>query len=311
MSRSPIGLRQFLISRTAVVVALAALIGACAPQTASTYKSTPSTTSTTNPALQPVVSPAKSSQTAYIQPAARSSSAGPDQTFHAVLMVDTLDPQIGTFINNDLKKMRSSVQKMATLSGLKLSIREFTAEQFRSPLVQAHIDQLNINSGDVLFFYYSGHGFRYQDQQSVWPYFDMQKPVSFEKMIVRLQAKKARLLVALTDACNKVLEGEAEPKMAFRSGAMGSRDYRTLFRKYKGEILATSSSPGEYSQTSPYGSWFTRDFLMGLELETSSKNPDWHELMEVAGKKKSQTYNGVVYSQTPHSVVKVSPIAIN
>ena len=311
MNISPDGPGRFLISRTAVVVALVALIGACAPQTTSSYKSGSSTTTKAKPAPQLVVSSTKSSQTAYAQPVSQPADAGPSQTFHAVLMVDTQDPQIGKFIENDLKKMRSYVQKMATLSGLKLSIREFTADQFRSPMVQAHVDQLNIGSDDVLFFYYSGHGFRYQDQTAAWPYFDMQKPVSFEKMITRLRAKKARLLVALTDACNKVLEGVAEPKMAFRSGAMGSRGYRTLFRKYKGEILATSSSPGEYSQTSPYGSWFTRDFLMGLELETSSRNPDWHELMEVAGKKKSQTYSGVTYFQTPHTVVRVTPIAIN
>jgi hypothetical protein len=318
MIDATIGLGRILGSRRAIMVALVALVGACAPQTTSTYTPSSSTSSTkvttTAQPAQPVTT-AQPKKTAYVQPVAQTASqttgSGPSQTFHAVIMVDTQDPQIGNMIVKDLKKMRKYVQKMATLSGLKLSIKEFTADQFRSPMVQAYVDSLTVGSDDVLFFYYSGHGFRYQDQTGVWPYFDMQKPISFGKMIDRMRGKKPRLLLALTDACNKVLEGVAEPSMAFRSGAMGSRGYRTLFRKFKGEILATSSSPGEYSQTSSNGSWFTRDFLMGLELETSSRNPDWHELMEVAGKKKSETYNGVNYFQTPHTVVKVSPIAIN
>ncbi len=304
-------MRQY--RRSVINVSIAALLAiftaACAPQITSIYKpssvATPSSSSQSAKAIEPAT---QSTPDADIQEPV---STGPVSTLHAIVMVDTDDPQIGDMISVDLKKMRSYVQKMATLSGLELSIREFTADQFRNQKVQSHISTLKVGPDDVLFFYYSGHGFRYQDQKVIWPYFDMLKPISFEKVISDLRAKTPRLLVALTDACNKVLEGVSEPQMTFRSGAMGSRGYRTLFRKFKGEVLATSSSPGEYSQTSNYGSWFTRDFLMGLDSETASRNPDWYDLMDAAGKKKSETYDGVNYFQTPHTVVNVQPIAIN
>jgi hypothetical protein len=301
--------------RAITMLLVVILIGGCNSQISSIYKTDTATVSPSSASQSATptsqVKTQKSPAVATKPVASTVKATGPISTLHAIVMVDTNDPQIGGMISVDLKKMRSYLQKMATLSGLELSTKEFTSEQFRARNVEVHIQSIDVGNDDVLFFYYSGHGFRYQNQKVIWPYFDMQEPVSFDKIISTLRAKTPRLLVALTDACNKVLDGASEPQMAFRSGVTGSRGYRTLFRKFKGEILATSSSPGEYSQTTNYGSWFTRDFLMGLDSETASKNPDWHDLMAAAGKKKSETYSGVNYFQTPHTVVNVQPIAIN
>jgi hypothetical protein len=67
--------------------------------------------------------------------------------------------------------------------------------------------------------------------------------------------------------------------------------------KGKGAIIASSSSPGEYSVGTASGGLYTNQFLSALRQSASETNPDWNRLMRTASK--TISYQGGSKRQRP------------
>jgi hypothetical protein len=219
---------------------------------------------------------------------------------HALFVIDTNDPQIGTSTAVDLADLRAEVEKAATIARLNLSYQEITGNDFRPYNVERAIKEMKVGPNDVIMFYYSGHGLRFPGQISIWPQFDMPVPLPFDRVQGWLQAKKPRFLLAMADACNTVVEeDDGGMGTSFRS-IDAANGYNDLFNRFQGEIFVTSSLPGQFSYTTPGGSWFTQDFLTSLRKEARTKNASWDDVFAAINRTRSESYNGEKYEQTPH-----------
>jgi hypothetical protein len=164
----------------------------------------------------------------------------------------------------------------------------------------------------VILFYYSGHGFRTKKKRSKWSYhyYPDNKPVDFAWVIQTLKGKGARFTIALTDACNNVVDIKVKPDQSMAMAFMGKSNlaggYKTLFLESKGHVSATSSIPGEVSTATSSGSLFTLSLLKALKNEVVKAAPSWKSLMaEGAGKR---LFLRNKYAHTPYYEMNVTRV---
>ena len=112
-------------------------------------------------------------------------------------------------------------------------------------------------------------------------------------------------MVALTDACNNVVNIRVTEDPTMRAKGVVAAGYKTLFLGSKGFVAATSSIPGETSTATSDGSLFTLAFLKALGNEAVKSNASWKTLMaEGAGRK---LYLRGTYEHTPFYEMDVTP----
>ncbi len=185
-------------------------------------------------------------------------------TIHALFLIDE-HSDIASACIADKFKMEEEVQIISQKTRLDLNLVPL---DYSKEGVLAKIDQLTVGENDVIFFYFTGHGYRYENQQSCgnYPFLYLTKTkehlydagLCLEQITSKLKAKGARLTIALADCCNNVLPYE-EP-VAMNTAIMGEV-YKQLFLLSGGFLVATSSLPGQYSFATNNGGYFTNSFL--------------------------------------------------
>lgn len=201
-------------------------------------------------------------------------------TLHALLLIDEYS-EIAPACEADKTKMEDEVKIIAQKTRLKLNLQ---VADYSISGIQEAINQLEVGENDVIFFYFTGHGYRYEEQEKCgkYPYLYLTKTeahlydagICLEDINEQLKAKKPRLLVSLADCCNNVLPYE-EP-VAMNPVLIGQA-YRKLFLASKGYIISTSSLPGQYSFATNTGGYFTNGFLESIR-EVANKSNDADEI---------------------------------
>lgn len=240
------------------------------------------------------------------------------QTLHFISMFDTNDPKIGS----GMKRERMLVNnEMRTIAGY---LEEFGYDsQFcdcygtncgRTSLMQV-INSLEVESNDVVIFYYGGHGARaYNNSEDRFPQMCLGEPSqsnwvpsSLIKNII--SKKKPRLAVILTGCCNKEdAEVTIKSIIAQSSGYTSEANinksaYKKLFLESKGVVQLTSSRAGEYSWCTEKGSFFALALLDVLKNVGEGRiSADWNVVC--------QNVKGLVSSlniPTREGIVKQNP----
>lgn len=176
----------------------------------------------------------------------------------------------------------------------KLNIREtlFINNRVNSDLV-AWLREYPVDAEDVVFLFFSGHGYRTKSKKdSIWPnlYFTpVNLGVDFQLLTDIIQAKRPKLMIAVADCCNNVLPDAYAPTLIKDiSQALGYRkptvktNYEKLFLYTSGTVIASSSMPGEYSWASKNGGLFTLALFDSLSYEVHLSEPDWGVLFNRA-----------------------------
>lgn len=222
-----------------------------------------------------------------------------DATIHLILLGNTTIADIGAACKNDIDNMRSEMSGVA--KALKMPLREYniTGNSFNKENLVRTIDGLNPSSNDVVVFYYSGHGFRFDDQEDYYPLMSLcatgyEDPTEnyFAASDIRevLREKGARLNLVLTDCCNSKI-GVDSPwsgSSCLYSRASFNCDInklRKLFVESQGNIIATASSPGEVAWCGQKGGFFSLNILESLHKQVSAvskKEPSWETLLNEA-----------------------------
>ncbi len=205
-------------------------------------------------------------------------------TLHAILVSDTNDASIGTSVQVDQKKLQGLMKSISEYTGITLSPHYVSGNQLNRANVELAINSVsNVGSDDVIFFFWSGHGFNDESSSSRSKYPTMhlgnwQNTLGLESVANMLKQKKPRLLIVIGDTCNKPMGGSRGEEIA-----RGEKDenYKELFLNYRGTILASSSITGQYSYgNTQTGGLYTSAFLNSLSKElASSGTPSWKTLM--------------------------------
>lgn len=211
------------------------------------------------------------------------------QTFHFIYFSDTNDSRIGKnseeanryFLNNFIPQLKKS-------TGLEVKQMIYTGNSFSRHNLENATNSLDTGYGDVIFFYYSGHG--YNDGSSVFPTMTLglqgDELDSRTKHILdvynQLRRKPHKLLVVIAEACNAVYSTRGVKGSAVVSydAYEGNNDnYYSLFRNSSGDYLMSSCKQGQKSW-SPMGglSYFATAFRDVLDERRTSVT--WREFLD-------------------------------
>lgn len=208
-------------------------------------------------------------------------------TMHAVFVINTEDKGIGC--EYDLKNWETLLPEIKKYSGIKLVTYYIKDKSWSEAVVNKKIAQIKPAADDVILFYYSGHGFRFTEGQSdQWPYLALQEGVkSLQAVYSEFYKKKPRLLIVISDSCNSFCPGTA-PRVQARAGNQESlitENYKNLFLKSTGAIIASGCIPGQYSYGgAPDGGAYTSTLIKNIKLSVRGENASWKQIFETSNK---------------------------
>lgn len=227
---------------------------------------------------------------------------------YAIIAGDTTDPSIGDSTKADINTITKELNAMQKSTGMQVNVVTITDQKNLADNVWDVVTNLNVQPDDVIFFYYSGHGFREKNKDpNPWPYiyFNLDDSyLDYAQIISELQNKDPRLLVTMVDVCNSYIDQEQRVARSAKiltkeMKANIQKNYKKLFLEYRGHVNVTSSSSGEYSWGDSAGGLYTQKFDKALNNELqSSKSPSWQHII-------SETKKSIGDEEHPYSDIKL------
>lgn len=235
------------------------------------------------------------------------------QTLHAIIFANTKSPGdpnkpgstgIGPSVTVDFERMGIEMTSIASFIGYKLKKYYYydTPARFSKRSLLNVLSNLSCLENDIVFFYYSGHGLRAENESSNYPEMILHVPYvgatpndlyPLHKVYQTIKSKNPRLTIVFGDLCNSTARGYYSEYGSSRGATTKSIEacdiYKNLFLNVKGGIIAASSKPGHTSGCYTYkdgtegGGTFTASFLDCLGYFVSQgKDLNWSNLLENA-----------------------------
>lgn len=231
---------------------------------------------------------------------AQSASSSAPVTLHLMIVANTVIDDIGEPCKKDYDHVLSEMRSVTRALNIPLKLYPVTGESFSLGSVKKTLKSLKPSANDIVVYLYTGHGFRFDDQESRFPQMDLSKS-SYEELdnnylamadvFKEIQLKGARLNIVMSDCCNTPV-GEDTPTVSKGTTlySRSSSNYslgrlRQLFLYSRGSILSTASSPGETSICDESGGFYTLGFIRSLRKEVSALNKEpvsWNSVMDNA-----------------------------
>lgn len=250
-------------------------------------------------------------------------SPKPLPSFHAIIFADTQDANIGKSTNIDLNNISNMlVEAQSSLKDEMDFYYYIYPKDYCSPEnLRRVLRNIQCQSEDVVFFYYSGHGVRSMEDTSPYPQMclglplqEQERMISVEGVDKALAEKNPRLRFVITDCCNSTSEF-VTPKLEISKGnsmvnSQTKGNYRKLFLNHYGNVIATSSKAGETSScNTEIGGFFTYCLLAVMENAIQQNVSDWELILKavqestenVSSNKMHPVYD-VCLSDTPNHV---------
>ncbi|MBO0935277.1 caspase family protein [Fibrella sp. HMF5335] len=220
---------------------------------------------------------------------------GKGQTVHAILVADTTDPLLHTVCKRDIDIMHRQFVQVAAAIRYELREQVVAGETFSSKRLRNVVSKLSPAPDDIIFLYYTGHGYNARRRAGRFPVMLLDKDAAVSGrnpglLAVHqvLTAKHARLCITLGDCCNQLVRNmrgmvnkTVAPKALLLTNDSLDEVYRTLFLNVKGDALIASSQPPQQAYAHPdSGSFYTRSFNEALELASrNNKQVSWETLL--------------------------------
>ena len=225
------------------------------------------------------------------------------QTFHAIIVADTDNESIGFSCEVDMIKMTAEFNTIAKTIGYQINTQTVSRGSFRFEEIKAKINNLKCSPDDIVFLYYSGHGYNELESNSKFPIMYLQNDgYPLETALMQIKAKKPRLSIVMGDCCNSIIQKGAVSFRGFVPVCEESNKktiYKNLFVEPKGEILISSCRKGQTALGSEkYGGFYSYNFLNALQYAVNyGKMVSWNSLLNDATDRLSRMTN--TGEQTP------------
>lgn len=217
-------------------------------------------------------------------------------TLHSFIVCDTKDEVIGSSSMLDLVEAKGQLEWISLRTGLKSHQQLFYGETFDSFKLMESLYSLEVEEDDVIFFYYSGHGFRTRETLGALPvmeFYDDQFSIDTGHIVQLLEQKGARMVLVLADACNSWTPLAYAPDV-YPLKASGidirlrkrlqieKKNLRRLFCQFRGSIEISSSLPKKKALAyANKGGAYSQSFWKELSKATYSKTPaSWFEILD-------------------------------
>lgn len=201
--------------------------------------------------------------------------------FHAILIGDYASQDVRKASAADLQSIRDEMTNIAEMCGYTLKLKVIAGNQPIAKKVLVELKNLTPGKKDVVFFYFSGHGYRTRENgDSPWPNLDFpveNHGISLKGIIEAISQKKARLSIIMADCCNQLISKSFAPPMVkarmftYAPEENEKRNMKSLFCKSTGVIAIVSSTQGQAAYCNVEGSFYTRSFFQGLQRVISDE----------------------------------------
>lgn len=225
-------------------------------------------------------------------------------TLYAVIVGDTDAYDVRPFVEQNVRLVREEMAKVAQYTGLELKEMVFVDEKAKGSFIE-DLDKLEVKADDVIVFYWNGHGVNVHEKGGAWPSLVKtadDRVVDHLQVTQMLMRKNPKFLLSVAASCNSVgsdvrIEKRVSPFGALEADeALVAKNYRKLFLESTGTLMASSSSPGEYSWVNPEegGEYYTLALLDNIHgVVKSEKGVAWEVVLD-------QATAEVTEVQTPH-----------
>ena len=250
---------------------------------------------------------------------------GPQGTkkMHLILAADiSSSDTVGSVVQSDTYNLRELIEN--NIAGGRLNIvdlqKKRKGELLTKDDILREIRNLNVNSNDTIFFFYSGHG-AYDSEVAQrdaegGQYFalasyiknkETEKPVFRYEIMEAMKSKNARLSVLISDCCNEQADVPAHVRPTQPPQSRGEMKglralFEILFFEAEGVVDITASEKGTYGFIYPResreengkskGSVFTWNLCKKLETETYASK-DWEQVFKSVREETNKDYQQV------------------
>ncbi len=242
-----------------------------------------------------------------------------------VLVANTNDKKIGKTCVTDKESTLSLFSEVAEFLNIGFVPTVIEGNSFSKVNVEKAINALRPGSGDIVVFYYSGHGFSDRRDNYAFPYMDLrdksyqtfggQYAMNMEMVYQKIKSMGARLNLVLSDCCNNDPTQSAnllndEPNTRTSSVGWNKNKCIDLFMNPKRmSFIMTAAKKGELSAgTISDGGFFTFNFRETLEKTVGNFNKDktvsWPAILNTAQAQTIAILNGKKCRQPDESVAK-------
>jgi uncharacterized protein YgiM (DUF1202 family) len=225
---------------------------------------------------------------------------------HFILVANSSEPQLGRGCKNDAYRAMQTVKTVCEILDIPLKIAEINGDGYNKAGVEAVIKSLMPCDKDIVFFYYTGHGFNKMEEAHLFPTIDLRNNpanndagiidffgMDMEKVFEKIKSKGGRLNLVVSDCCNfltplhftqplkKSTTGrnkQPTPKTnaAVLQGPYNKKATSLLFLQSNLSVLVTAAGRGQYAMSDPeYGSVFGMQFFDEINNILCSRSFDW------------------------------------
>jgi len=131
-----------------------------------------------------------------------------------ILVANTNDSSIGVSAKKDFDNISRTFTGLAKDLGMEIAPTYISGDGFTKQAIESAVDKLTPSPIDIVVFYYSGHGFRFSDDDSKYPRISTrtnskkkqkisQHNLSLEKIYNQIIKMGARVNIVLGDCCNE------------------------------------------------------------------------------------------------------------
>lgn len=220
-----------------------------------------------------------------------------NSTLHLLLVTNTLISDIGSSCQVDKTNALNEFEIISGELGISINKVVISDREFSKTSVSKALTNLNPKSNDIVIFIYSGHGYRWSNQNSKYPNIDLRysnyqsvsenTSYNLSDIYNTIINKGARLNIVIGDCCNSdigISNRNGEASLTSRKQHQGRVDkLRTLFLESRGNLIAAAAKPYETScGNSRDGGYFLTSFFAAINKETSRLNdnvPLWTNII--------------------------------
>lgn len=219
------------------------------------------------------------------------------QTLKIIFLINNKDLDFVEAVNYDHNLLNNLFQNVANSINYDYAPINLSENNFTRNNLNKVLDTIQVSPDDILAFFYSGHGYNYENSNSDFPTILFDKAtnktedIELEKIYNQLKDKNARLTIAIGDLCNNLVQRTRSFQPRKLSATLKNllviddTILDKLFLDSKGSILISSSKKGQrsgYIKTDEFnGSYFTISFNEVFENITRfNTNISWDDFIK-------------------------------
>ncbi len=207
------------------------------------------------------------------------------QTMHTIIMVNKEERNREVDRIADFNNMSAFFSQIAQTLGYKNNMKRYSGVNFKAANAIQAIESLNVSAGDIVVFYYSGHGANWDNDE--WPHMAfLDRQFSETAIYNKLREKhaNAKLILCISDCCNMDSEGARREKKSY--AGFDPLLTKKLFTDFEGHrsYEISASIRGQYSYSD-----LKSGALFGIALREAMKmamegeiQPNWVYVLEKA-----------------------------